>query len=60
MRGLDNQPVLIPRDKIKKLQASHISLMPEGLTEALPDEMIVDLFAYIMTRTPPKQSAKAR
>ncbi len=52
IRGLDDQPVLIPRDQIKTLQASHTSLMPEGLTEPLPDDMIVDLFTYIMARTP--------
>jgi len=58
IRGLDNQPVLIPRDQIKTLQASQTSLMPEGLTEALPDDMLVDLFTYIMARTPKQKAAR--
>ena len=55
LRGIDNQTVLLPRDQIRKLQASHTSIMPEGLTEAMTDKQLLDLFAYLTSRTPSRE-----
>ncbi len=44
---IDGQRTVLPRAEIKKLQASAVSLMPEGLTEALNDQQLRDLFAYL-------------
>ena len=48
--------VTIPQDRIKSLQASALSRMPEGLLDPLSDEQIRDLFAYIRS---PGATAKA-
>ena len=55
LRGINNQTVLLPRDQIRKLQASHTSIMPEGLTEAMTDKQLLDLFAYLTSRTPSRE-----
>lgn len=60
LRGIDNQTTLIPRPQIKKLQASSTSLMPEGLTEAMTDQQIRDLFAYLTSRTPSRELQAAK
>ncbi|MCH7916769.1 MAG: HEAT repeat domain-containing protein [Planctomycetes bacterium] len=52
LRGVDNQTTLVPRTQIKTLQASSISLMPDGLSEAMNDQQILDLFSYLTSRTP--------
>ena len=52
LRDVGGQTHLIPRSRLQSLQASHTSLMPEGLTEALNDQQIADLFGYLMKRTP--------
>jgi putative heme-binding domain-containing protein len=48
--------VTVPQNRIKTLQASALSRMPEGLLDALSEEEIRDLFAYIRS---PGQTAKA-
>lgn len=48
--------VTVPQNRIKSLQASVLSRMPEGLLDALSDEQIRDLFAYIRS---PGSTAKA-
>jgi putative membrane-bound dehydrogenase-like protein len=40
--------VSIAREQIESLQASHTSLMPEGLLDALDAKQVRDLFAYVM------------
>ena len=52
LRGVDNQTTLVPQAQIKTLQASNVSLMPEGLSEAMNDQQILDLFSYLTSRTP--------
>ncbi len=54
LRGADNQTTLLNRDDIELLQAMETSLMPDGLTEKLSDEEVRQLFAYVMSRTPPQ------
>ena len=60
LRGIDNQTTLIRRSQIKKLQASSTSLMPEGLTEALTEQQLIDLFAYLTSRTPSRDLKAAK
>lgn len=52
LRSVDDQSTLLHRDQIDQLEASPISLMPEGLTEGLKDQQVRDLFAYLTSRTP--------
>jgi putative heme-binding domain-containing protein len=40
--------VSIAREQIESLQASHTSLMPEGLLDAMDTKQVRDLFAYVM------------
>ncbi len=54
LRGADNQTTLVNRDDIELLQAMETSLMPDGLTEKLTDAELRALFAYVMSRTPPR------
>jgi putative membrane-bound dehydrogenase-like protein len=44
--------VTVPQNRIKSLQASSLSRMPEGLLDALNDEQVRDLFAYICSPGP--------
>lgn len=37
----------IPREKIKRLQASKFSLMPPGLEKSMPQQELADLLAYL-------------
>ena len=45
----NNQRTIFARDQIKELTESKVSLMPEGLLEALKPEQIIDLFAYLQS-----------
>jgi putative heme-binding domain-containing protein len=40
----------LAREQIATLQASHTSLMPEGLVDALNEQQVRDLFAYLMAK----------
>jgi len=42
-----NGEVRIPRSKIKKIQRSDVSLMPEGFDEALTKTQLTDLLAFL-------------
>jgi putative membrane-bound dehydrogenase-like protein len=50
--------VTVPQNRIKSLQASSLSRMPEGLLDALNDEQVRDLFAYIRSPGPTAQAGK--
>lgn len=39
----------LARTDVKTMQASHISLMPEGLLDAMTEQQVKDLFAYFMS-----------
>ncbi|MBI3874787.1 MAG: c-type cytochrome, partial [Verrucomicrobia bacterium] len=45
---LSGNKTVIARQDIKLLKASPTSLMPEGLLEAMTDQQVRDLFAYLM------------
>jgi putative heme-binding domain-containing protein len=42
----------VPKSKIKRLQASAVSRMPEGLLDTFNEQQIRDLFAYLKARSP--------
>jgi putative heme-binding domain-containing protein len=39
--------VTIPQNRIKSLQASALSRMPEGLLDSMSEDQVRDLFAYL-------------
>jgi putative heme-binding domain-containing protein len=43
----NNEKHTVPRDQLRELKASSVSLMPEGLLEALSPQQIMDLFSYL-------------
>jgi len=43
---------VLSRTNIKDMQASHTSLMPEGLLDAMTEQQVKDLFAYFMSSAP--------
>ena len=43
---------VLSRTNIKTMQASHTSLMPEGLLDAMTEQQVKDLFAYFMAGAP--------
>jgi putative heme-binding domain-containing protein len=50
----------VPKAKIKSLQASPVSRMPEGLLDSLSEQQIRDLFAYLRSRAPASLQADAK
>lgn len=54
LRGGDGQSRSIPMDDVEELTMSKQSLMPAGLLDGLSDDEIRDLFAYLVSTTPPK------
>jgi putative heme-binding domain-containing protein len=52
LRGLDGQDVVLRRDEITDLRSAGMSLMPEGLLEALDAQQVRDLFAYLRSSQP--------
>ncbi|MBI4623283.1 MAG: c-type cytochrome, partial [Verrucomicrobia bacterium] len=52
LRGLDGQNVTLDRKNILKIEAAGLSLMPEGLLDAMSDQQARDLFAYLRSSQP--------
>jgi len=52
LRGLDNQNTTLMRSDLAELRAAAISLMPEGLLDALDTQQVRDLFAYLRSTQP--------
>lgn len=48
----NNQRHLLAREQLKELRLSEVSLMPEGLLEALKPQQIMDLFGYLQSEEP--------
>src|SRR5207302_10027509 len=48
----NNERHVLARDRIKELNPSSVSMMPEGLLEAMTPEQVMDLFAYLQSDTP--------
>jgi putative heme-binding domain-containing protein len=54
LRGADGQDRVVAVDAIDNRTVSNRSLMPEGLLDALTDDELRDLFAFLSSTTPPK------
>ncbi len=52
IRGANNETTIVNREEIDILQALDVSIMPDALTQKLTDQDLVDLFAYLVRRTP--------
>ena len=46
MMDLLGNKTALPREQVKDMQASALSLMPEGLLDAMSEQQVRDLFAY--------------
>ncbi len=47
LRRKDREDLVLPRDEIESARFDSLSLMPEGLLEALPAQDVTDLFTYL-------------
>ena len=56
----NNERHVLARDRIKELNPSSVSLMPEGLLEAMTPQQVMDLFAYLQGDGPPAANANVR
>jgi putative heme-binding domain-containing protein len=52
IRGIDGANMTIGRADIEEMKPTGASLMPEGLLQALDDQQIRDLFAYLRSTQP--------
>jgi putative heme-binding domain-containing protein len=52
LRGLDGQNIPLARADVQEMKAAGVSLMPEGLLDALDDKQVCDLFAYLRITQP--------
>jgi putative heme-binding domain-containing protein len=52
LRGLDNQNISLARTEVAELKPAGVSLMPEGLLDALDEQQTRDLFAYLRSTQP--------
>lgn len=46
-----NEKLTLEKSAIENVRPSQLSMMPDGLLDALTDEQVVDLFAYLMCET---------
>jgi putative heme-binding domain-containing protein len=53
----DGHERMVPRQQIKQLQVSAISLMPSGLLEGLKDGEIRDLLTFLLSEPPKRDSS---
>jgi len=57
----NNERHVLARAQIRELKESSVSLMPEGLLEALPAQGVMDIFAYLQADGPaPSHSANSQ
>jgi putative heme-binding domain-containing protein len=52
LRGADGQAVTVRQDQVEEVAPQRGSLMPEGLLDALTDQEVRDLFAYLRSTQP--------
>jgi putative heme-binding domain-containing protein len=53
LRGADGQTQTISKEEVDDVFPNEQSLMPEGLVDSLTDDEIRDLFAFLLSTTPP-------
>jgi putative heme-binding domain-containing protein len=52
LRGADGKDVTLARSEIDEMEASKLSLMPEGLLKEFTEQQVRDLFAYLRSTQP--------
>jgi len=52
LRSLDGQTIALERKEIAEMKTAGLSLMPEGLIDALDEQQVRDLFAYLRSTQP--------
>ncbi|MFK5924086.1 MAG: c-type cytochrome [Verrucomicrobiota bacterium] len=52
LRGMDDQDITVRQEQIKNIAPMGRSLMPEGILDALTEQQIRDLFAYLKVTQP--------
>jgi putative heme-binding domain-containing protein len=52
LRGVDGVNILLPQDQIAEMKPTGVSLMPVGLVNALNEQQVRDLFAYLRSTQP--------
>lgn len=52
LRGIDGQNIVLNRGEIAEMKSAGMSLMPEGLLDALDETQVRDLFAYLRSTQP--------
>jgi putative heme-binding domain-containing protein len=55
---VNGQPLTIKRDRIAETKASTVSLMPEGLLQAMSEEQVRDLMTFLLAQPEPPKQAK--
>ncbi|MFO0876871.1 MAG: c-type cytochrome [Gemmataceae bacterium] len=54
LKDPEGKLIRLNRARIEDMRASPISLMPEDQLKTLKEQQVRDLFAYLMTKTPPR------
>jgi putative heme-binding domain-containing protein len=49
-----SEKLVLQKSEIEEAKASQLSMMPDGLLEALSEEQVLQLFAYLMSPAAPK------
>jgi putative membrane-bound dehydrogenase-like protein len=49
-----NEKLTLPKSEIESIQPSQLSMMPDGLLDALSETQTLDLFSYLMSQSPGK------
>jgi putative heme-binding domain-containing protein len=52
LRGLDGINQVLPQEQIQEMKSTGMSLMPQGLLDALAERQLRDLFAYLQSAQP--------
>jgi putative heme-binding domain-containing protein len=52
LRGADGQAVSVRQEQVEEVVRQRASLMPEGLLDALTNQQMRDLFAYLRSTQP--------
>jgi putative heme-binding domain-containing protein len=55
---INGQPLSIKRDRIAETKASSVSLMPEGLLQAMSEQQMKDLMTFLLRQPEPSKQAK--
>ena len=47
------EEMVLPLPEVESIQASQLSMMPDGLLDGLTEQQVLDLFRYLMSSAPP-------